>query len=75
MFFRGFFCLCDVGIHTFVHLQSLSILPFNNLRLGAINIKYENSEFKNGNIEKESGKLKVKFRQKGVSIVRKWCNS
>jgi len=35
------------------------------IQVGAINIKYENIEFENGNIEIQSGEPKVKFRQKG----------
>jgi len=38
--------------------------------VGAINIEYENIEFENGNTEKQSGELKVKF-----NIMRKWGTS
>jgi len=45
--------------------------------VGVIKTEYEKFKFENGNtcIEKQSGELKVKFRQKCVSVMRKWGTS
>ncbi len=57
-------------IYVIEDLWSLKQEILRNLSVGVINIEYENIKFENGNIEKQSGELKVKF-----SVMRKWVTS
>jgi len=57
-------------IYVIEDLWSLKQEILRNLSVGVINIEYENIKFENGNIEKQSGELKVKF-----GVMRKWVTS